>query len=318
MNIRRPEIMLKNSDFMSKSWLAFELNVLKRLKFNSIGLPFAGEPNLGVYLKRSDIKIMANDILPSIYAKSLAQIQNNGESITEEDVSSILEDVYIPHYRLQNERLREWFGETDAWWFDNLRQNIEKISSPALKAIALNIGLNVGDYVFSFNEETLELRQPLSSAFRRFWSIQPSTVNNGQNNSCSNKTAKDFAAENPADLLFLRLPQVRNKDLRSSLGWTAWREEWIRGGDYFWDEMEERQTGKLGTHVETKSQYLKLVEDFLKTASNINTWAIAHAEDGFITTQDIVEAIGKNRTVDTIYTKDFTELTGVKAVIITA
>ena len=310
--------MLKNSAFTSKNWLAFELSILKRLKFESIGLPFAGEPNLGVYLKRSDIKIAANDLLPSAYAKSLAQIQNNGENLSEEDVAAILEDVYVPHYRLQNQALRGWFGETDAWWFDNVRQNIEKITSPTLKAIALNIGLNVGDYVFSFDEETLELRQPLSSVFRRFWSVQPAAVNNGQNNTCTNKTAKAFAAENYADLLFLRLPQIRNKDLKSSLGWMAWREEWIRGGDYFWEDMEEKQTGNLGTHVETKSQYLKLVEDFLKTASNIKTWAIAHAEDGFITTQDIVETIGKTRRVDTIYTKDFTELTGVKAVIITA
>lgn len=310
--------MLKNSAFISKNWLAFELNVLKRLKFESIGLPFAGEPNLGVYLKRSDVKIAANNILPSAYAKSLAQIQNNDENLSEEDVAAILEDVYVPHYRLQNQTLRGWFGETDAWWFDNVRQNIEKITSPTLKAIALNIGLNVGDYVFSFDDETLELRQPLSNVFRRFWSIQPAAVNNGQNNLCSNKTAKGFAAENHADLLFLRLPQVRNKDLKSSLGWMAWREEWVRGGDYFWDDMEERQTGNLGTHVETKSQYLKLVEDFLKTASNTKKWAIGYAEDGFITTQDIVETIGKTRTVDTIYTKDFTELTGVKAVIITA
>ena len=310
--------MLQNSAVISKNWLAFELNVLKRLEFNSIGLPFAGEPNLGVYLKRSNVRIMANDVLPSAYAKSLAQIQNNSENLAEEDVAEILEDVYVPHYKLQNEKLLNWFGETDAWWFDNLRQNIEKMSSPPLKAIALNIGLNVGDYVFSFTDDTRELRQPLSSVFRRFHSIQPEIVNNGQNNSCTNKTAKEFAAENYADLLFLRLPQVRNKDLRSALGWTAWREEWIRGGDYFWDETEERQTGNLGTHVETKSQYLKLVEDFLNTAANIKTWAIAHHEDGFITTQDIVETIGKSRTVDTIYTKDFTELTGVKAVIITA
>jgi hypothetical protein len=37
-----------------------------------------------------------------------------------------------------------------------------------------------------------------------------------------------------------------------------------------------------------------------------------------VTTQELVETIGSVRKVDTIYTKDFSELTGAKAVIITA
>ena len=69
-----------------KSWLAFELNVLRRLKFESIALPFSGEPNLGAYLKRSNVRVLANDFLPSLYAKSLAQIQNNGERLSEAEV----------------------------------------------------------------------------------------------------------------------------------------------------------------------------------------------------------------------------------------
>lgn len=301
-----------------KSWLAFELNVLRRLKYETIALPFSGEPNLGAYLKRSNVRVLANDFLPSSYAKTLAQIQNNGEKLTEEEITAVLEDVYVPRYRLQNAALRNWFNETDSWWFDNVRQNIEKISSPTQKAIALNIGMNVGDYASSFTEETLELRQPLSTAFKRLWSVQPQPVNNGQNNNCSHKIANDFIAESRIDLMFLRLPRAHNQSLRTALGWTAWREEWVRGGDYFWDDLETGQSGRLGTHIETKSQYLQLIEDFLKTASHIGKWAVAHIEDGFITTQDIAETISKTRRVDTIFTKDFTELTGTKAVIITA
>ncbi|HSK72130.1 MAG TPA: hypothetical protein VK892_10575 [Pyrinomonadaceae bacterium] len=310
--------MMKNPVITPKNWLAFELNVLRRLRFDSVALPFTDEPNLGAYLKRSDARVLANDFLPSAYAKSLAQIQNNGEKLSEEQVNAILEDAYVPRYRLQNTALRNWFSETDAWWFDNVRRSIEEISSPLQKAIALNIGLSVGDYIFSFTEETLELRQPLSHAFKRLSRIQPNPVNNGQNNDCTNRTANEFIAENYPDLLFLRLPRAHNQSLKNALGWTAWREEWIRGGDYFWDEMEQRQAGKLGTHVETKSQYLRLIEELLRTSAHIGKWAIAHVEDGFITTQDIVETIANIRRVDTIFTKDFSELTGTKAVIITA
>jgi hypothetical protein len=214
--------------------------------------------------------------------------------------------------------LRSWFGETDAWWFDNVRQNIERLDSLTAKSIAAALAMQVGDYVLSFTEDTRELRQPLSKIYNRLWSARHTPVNNGQNNTCQNKTVIDFIAEHYTDMMFLRLPPAHNLSLRSAMGWTAWREEWLRRGDAFWTELEAAQAGRLGTHVETKFQYLRLLEDFLRTAAHIDKWAIAHTEDGFISTHEIVETIGNVRKVDTIFTKDFSELTGKKAVIITA
>src|SRR5688572_30300715 len=92
-----------------KGWLAFELNVLRRLKFRSVALPLTGESNLGAYLKRWNARILANDALRSIWAKAVAEIQNNDQKLSDEDVAVILEDAYVPGYRLQNQSLRNWF-----------------------------------------------------------------------------------------------------------------------------------------------------------------------------------------------------------------
>jgi hypothetical protein len=118
--------------------------------------------------------------------------------------------------------------------------------------------------------------------------------------------------------MFLRLPPAHNTTVRQNIGWMAWREEWARGTDSFWDSIETSQPGRLGTHVQTKFQYLRLVEDLLQSASHIKQWTIAHVEDGFITSEELVETITKVRRVDTIYSKDFSELTGAKAVILIA
>jgi len=118
--------------------------------------------------------------------------------------------------------------------------------------------------------------------------------------------------------MFLRLPTAHSQHLKTSLGQSAWREEWIRGGDDFWEAAESEQSGKLGMPTETKSQYLRLLEETLSTASHIASFAIAHVESGSIMTQDLLETIGKVRRVEAVYTKDFSELTGTKAVIITA
>jgi hypothetical protein len=301
------------------SWLAFELNILRRLDFKSVAMPFTPDPVLGSYLKRRDIRVLANDLLQSSWTKAVAAIQNNNERLSDEDINMILEDVYVPRHKLHNQALRTWFTETDSWWFDNVRQNLDRLGSPFAFAVGASLAMAVGDYVMSFSPDTLELRQPLSTVYRRLWTILPEPVNNGQNNSCQNKGPNEFIAETSfADLMFLRLPASGTGTHRGFSDRILWREEWLRGGDDFWNDVEQTRNGKLGMTVETKSQYLQLLEETLRTASHIKGWAIAHVETGFISTQDIVEVIGRIRRVDTIFTKDFSELTGTKAVLITA
>lgn len=310
--------MIKPSSNIPRNWLAFELNILRRMEFSSIAMPFISSPILGNHLKSNGVKVLTNDLLISSCMDAKTHIENNAEDLTDEEMDLVLRDAYVPQYKLKNPALLDWFNETDAWWFDNVRTNIQRLSSPISKAIAISIGMKVGDYALSFDDDTRILRQPLSNVYKRFWSIQSDPVNNGQNNACDNKDANEFTAESYPDLMFLRLPKPHSSSLKSSQGMKAWREEWVRGNGDFWSSLEKQLTGKLGSHIETKSQYLNLIEEVLRTASHIKLWAIEHVEDGFISTQDIVETVGEVRRVDTIFTKDFSELLGTKAVIVTA
>jgi len=310
--------MSNNEPRKSESWLAFELNILRRLEFKSISLPNAESPRLGEYLKHWDVNVTANSILQSNFIDLKAAIENEEVSLSEEDVDLILEDAYVPQFELKNPALKNWFGETDSWWFDNVRSNIERLTDPMKKALALSLVFRVGDYVLSFDEKTRRLRQPFSNVFKRCLGIIPAPIKNNHENSCHNKNSKEFIAENYTDLMFLRLPHPRSIALHRYLGNDAWREEWLRGSDKIWDEIEKRQNGQLGSNVETKAQYLTLLEDLFRTALHVKKWAIIHNENNFVSTQDVVESIGKVRRVETIYTKDFSELTGTKAVMIVA
>jgi hypothetical protein len=310
--------MEKSNGTIPNGWLAFELGVLRRLKFKSVSLAFAGEPDLGIYLKRWGARVAANDLAKWAATKATAFIENNQEQLTEEEVATVLEDAYVPRHKLYNPALRKWFNETDAWWFDNVRENSEKLESPAVRALALSLGMMVGDYALSFDEETREFRQPLSQVYRRIWNAQAAPVNNSQLNTSDNREAREFIAEQKTNLLFLRLPRIRSAHEPRRTSLSAWREEWVRGGDGFWDELEKARAGRLGTSVATKQQYLRFIEDLLQVALHLPAWAIAHAEDGFISTNDLVETINRVRKVETIYTKDFSELTGLRATIITA
>lgn len=302
------------------SWLGFELGVLRRLKFRSIALPLAGEPQLGQYLKRWDVRVAANDPAHWAWIKSTAFIENNSEFLTEADIELVLADTYVPKNYFKNPTLLSWFNETDAWWFDNVRVNAEKLQSTYKRAVALALGMSVGDYVFSFNLETRDLRQPLSltNVFRRLWSELPPPVDNRQRNTSTNLPVRSFVAETyDTDLLFLRLPHPpRATDSRNARV-LSWREEWLRQGRASRDNGH-LSSARLAAPVETKEQYLKLVEDLLQIAGHVPTWAIAGISDGFVSTDELVECVGDARKIDAVYTKDFSELLGLKAVIITA
>lgn len=302
-------------------WLGFELSVLRRLKFRSVALPLSGEPNLGLYLKRWEARVAANDPSQWAWTKSQAYIENNCESLSEADLDLVLEDAYVPRNYFRNPTLLSWFNETDAWWFDNVRGNADRLTSPYKRALALALGMAVGDYVFSFNLDTRDLRQPLSlsNVLRRIWHTLTPPVNNLRKNTSSNQPAKSFLAEiQDTDLLFLRLPRpTRASDSRNARVLT-WREEWVRQGKSFWSELARDRGGKLDAYVETKEQYLGLIEDLLHTAAHLPWWAIEAVSDGFVSTDELVECVGNTRKIDAIYTKDFSELLGIQAVIITA
>ena len=290
------------------SWLAFELSVLRRLNFKSVALPYTGEPHLGLALKRWGYRVAANDPAPWAWVKAQAFIENNTDPLTETDVETVLYDAYVPGYQLSNPRLRDWFGETDAWWFDNVQRNIKHLTLPTTRALAQATAMAVGDYALSFDEATRALRQPLSKVFRRLWQAQPPLVNNSQRNISAHQTAREFTAWQHTDLFFLRLPP---RHAGPTLH--AWRDVWLNGNG-----IADGNSPRPHQRVETKQQYLQLVEDLLHTANHIAVWAVAHVEDGFVSTTELVETIRRVRPVDTVFAKDFSEINGLRAAIITA
>lgn len=301
-------------------WLAFELGVLRRLKFSSVALPFTGEPELSVQLKNWRVRVATNDPMLWSYTKALALVENNSEQLNEDDRNALLDDAYVPRDKMSNSALLKWFNETDAWWFDNLRFNAEGLE-PYKRAVALTAGMMTGDYVLSFNEQTRTLRRPFSlpDVFNRMLECLPEPVDNAMRNQSTNQDVRNFVAErHHTDLLFLRLPVPVTQTTTAKDPIVTWREEWLRGGDDFWLDLERSRGARLGSRVQSKQQYLGFVEDLLRTASHIPAWAIAHTENGFISSEEMVEKIARVRKVSSIFSKDFSDMLGVRASLIVA
>ena len=300
--------------------MAFELGVLRRLKFTSIALPFTGETELAVQLKRWRVRVAANDPMIWSHTKALALIENNVDKLDEEEIGALTDDAYVPWEKLNNPSLLKWFNETDAWWFDNLHLNAQQLD-PYKQALALTAGMMTGDYVLSFNEETRMLRKPLSlsDTFRRLLAGLPEPQDNGMRNQSTNQDVRNFVAErHHTDLLFLRLPVPVTQTSNARDPLVTWREEWLRGSDDFWIDFERGRQARLGSPVQSKQQYLGFVEDLLRSASHIPVWAIAHTENGFISNDELVDKVSRVRKVAQIYSKDFSDMLGVRASMIVA
>src|SRR5258708_7978909 len=145
----------------TNGWLALELGVLRRLKFESIALPFTGEPEIAIHLKRWKIRVAANDPMIWSYIKATALIENQTEQLEEDDLETLLDDAYVPRDKLDNPAMLKWFNEADAWWFDNLRFNAERLE-PFKQALALTVGIMGGDFVLSFSRQTSPRSHPSS------------------------------------------------------------------------------------------------------------------------------------------------------------
>jgi hypothetical protein len=309
--------MNNSTEQTPRGWLAFELSVLRRLRFRSVANPLAGSPALDSYLKRWNVRVAVNDPARWAWVEGVARVENNDVRLTPDDFGLLLEDVYVPRHRLRNPALRRWFGESDAWWFDNYRENADRLAGDLKRAVALDLGMAVGDYALSFDEETRELRQPFSRALVRLYESLPAPFDNKQRNASVNKDARQFLSEQRSDLLFLRLPApARTRPARDPLA--AWREEWLRGGSDFWPEFESERAGRLAAPALTRQQHLRFVEELLEAATHFKQWAVSTADGAGLPTEELIDTLRRQRKVETIYTKDFSELTGLKAVIVTA
>jgi hypothetical protein len=302
-------------------WLSFELSVLARRRFASIALPITGEPDLCLHLKRRQVRIAANDQMQWSYLKATALIENSDQQLTEDDIELVLADSYGPGEELDNPALAKWFNPIDTWWFDNVRRNILQLDSHYKRALAFTAAMGVGDYVLSFDSETLKLRSPfaLPDFFRRLLQALPRPFDNTLRHQSSNQDIRDFIAERHyIDLLFLRLPAPAIHAAPARDPFLCWREEWLRGNDGFWPEVEGDSASRLGWRVQSKQQYLRFVEDLLQRAAHIPAWAVAFTENGFISSEELTETVNEIRTVKAVYTKDFSDLLGVRASILTA
>ncbi|MER3631254.1 MAG: hypothetical protein C4325_03000, partial [Blastocatellia bacterium] len=284
-------------------YVAFELSVLHRLKFKSVALPVNCDPTVAVFLKRRGIAVSTNDLTQADWYRSIAAVQNDSDTLDESDTDLILENAYEPKANLLNPDLEEIFGPIDAIWFDNVRRNLERLNSNLKFALAADLVFRVGQYVKSFDQDTKHLRRPLSRVFRDLnRRIEPPKLSTVSAQAAT-LSPEEFIAQSQGNLLFLRL----NPLFAAGSSKPDWREIWLRG-------PEARPASALCEKFTTRAGFFAYLARLLDRASHFDQWALSFLDDGFLTSTEIAEFLGRFRNVSAVYSKDFSELTGHRAI----
>ena len=292
------------SKYNERSLFGFEASVLRQIEFRSIAIPLCGRARLDWYLKIWGKLVMSNDPRAWAAASARAMVEAR-DPIDEEQISRLLEDIYVPGVRLANPHLRQWFGETDAWWMDNLRRNVERLEDETRRAQALVLGMQTGDYALSFTDATRELRRPLTTVFWRLAGRAPAGPKGHPHNRSYNQPADEFIKRARADLLYLTLPPAHS-ELAGDEARSQWREAWVRGTD----GQTADELLRLMSAPQSKRAYLAMADRLLDAAAHIKTWAIGYQEVGLVSARDISELIKEHRPVQATYSKDLTEVAG--------
>jgi hypothetical protein len=293
----------QESGYNQKSLLAFEASVLRQIQFSTIAIPFTGEAKLDWYLKAWGKRIFSNDARAWAATVARAMVEST-ETLSEETITQLLTDIYIPGTRLTNSHLRRWFSETDAWWMDNLRRNIETLEDDKLRAQACLLGLETGDYALSFSDETADLRRPLTTVFWRLAGrFTIGALPHAQNRSY-NYQPLDFIRNVRSDLLFLNLP-ASHQEKTGAPARSEWRECWVKGL-----AADAEDFAQPFPASQSKQTYLLKVDKMLSVGAHIKKWAIACQESGLVSAREINELVKEHRNVRATYSKDVTEVAG--------
>jgi len=186
-----------------------------------------------------------------------------------------------------------------------LRSNVDRLDDQLARAQALTLGIQTGDYALSFDEQTRELRRPLTTVFWRLAGRFIAAPQGHPHSRSFNQPIEEFIKHSRADVLFLNLPSSHS-DHGGADARSEWRDAWVSGVAR--DKVDSG--GKVAAPPQSKQSYLASIERLLRPASSFRTWAIECQEPGLADAQDIVELIKEYRPVRATYSKDVTEVAG--------
>lgn len=286
---------------------AFEIAVLRELDFKTIALPFGGDGRLGWRLKMLGRQVHTNDFRQAETCQAIALVENNGFMLGAAQIDAILcaaSDAGENENAPFNPGLLSRFTPTEARWFEGFRLAVLENEDRMTQALAMTLGLRLGDYWLSFDKEAQAIRPSLEDAAVDLSTRLNLAVENHRSNTAACLDPRQFVVQAQADLLYVALPEFAPKDAGHP---DAWREIWASGEPDAWSSLARRQQGTFGGRFLSKSDYKATVKAFFRRVRHIGTWAVALSDRHPIKPDELAECLSDMRPQVKTYSKDVSE-----------
>jgi adenine-specific DNA-methyltransferase len=222
-----PQTRFQGSKVKLTSWLT---EILTSLDFENCLDAFGGSASVSYLMKTLGKKVTYNDIMNFNYIIGSAFLENDHETLSDEDLGKILSPSLLENYDTIIERnFRDiYYLDDENRWLDVITQNIHSLENKNKKNLAFwalfqsclikrpynlfhrkNLHMRTSEVKRSFgNKATWD--RPFEEHFRKFVKqINSSVFSNGQKNISINRDAT--AIQNTFDLVYFDTPYIPEK-----------------------------------------------------------------------------------------------------------
>lgn len=236
-------------------------NAVADLKFETVLDAFSGSASVSYLFKARGKKVIANDLLHFCYHYANAIIANDKVTLTDNDLEVLLckHPRAIPTF-IQDNFSGLYFEDADNAFLDQTRTNIDLISDPYKRSLALSALVRAclkkrprGIFAytgFRYDDGRLDIQMSLREHFiRSVTAFNQAVFDNGKNNEAFNRNIFDLSVQ--PDLVYIDPPYYSPRSDSDYLR----RYHFVEGLVRYWQGIE------LQEHTKTK-KFNKYPTDF--------------------------------------------------------
>ena len=291
--------------------LPFILKHLSKLKFESALDAFSGSGCVGYAIKRTGVRVYANDFLNFCFHTARATVENNSTMLAEEDVGKLLRPNASAPTFVRDTYKDLFFDETDCEFLDNLWANIQELGSPLKVSLALAAASRAsmkkrprGMFTVT-GRKGWDQRADLKLSMREQFLIAVNAFNgavfsNGQQNKAFNLDVFDLQPD-LADLVYIDTPYISPF---ADADYTR-RYHFVEGYCRYWKGLEITDTTTkkfrsfdtaFSTKARAQQAFQRLIHHFRKS-----TLAISYSSNCIPAKGEMIEMLKNEKAKVTVY-----------------
>ncbi len=276
-------------------------DTVKDLPCQTVLDAFSGSSCVSYLFKTQGKTVISNDFLKYSYNLANALIANNGDTLSKDDLSLLLEDNPDRRDFIQTTFKDLYFSDEDNLFLDNTMANVPRLSSAYRRSLALSalsracikrrprgVFTYVGD---RYDDGRRDLKLSLREQFIEASTLLNATVfDNGQPNLALNQDV--FKLEVEPDLAYFDPPYYTQRSDNDYLR----RYHFVEGLCCYWDGVEILQhtkTKKLrkyptpfDSRTEVRGAFKRLFEKFAKS-----TLVVSYSSNGLPDREDLLSML---------------------------